>query len=406
MERKDSSFYGAAIWLLVVLIWCLILVSRAFGEPEYGQDYLALQHQRFDVRSASQVLAPGTPVGVLDKTFGEGADHLKFILDSVRPKFVRVHIFNTTCVRNQNCGRYEIVYGYTKKSLDEAIRRRDRRLLEAFRKRVAIYKALAGGASETRFIISPALEHDLSKEAWRILADNVLAVWPDVQLDNSPDGGIDVERYKGAWIERHGTSPQAGADIVSTDGAEVTDTNIRALKTRTKLSKIVFAWSRGFNCRSNSPTFVDPRARKDCSDRGVLDEVSHIFVERGTPPAYSGGAACQGFKSPSTWKPLAEDTGNGDSRANKPVLIIRGFKNATVLVQDSRGNKVGSLGYYSNYLNVGLRYYSGFRGGDNASGYNYETRARANTGSPYVWLRQGKTCFGPLSTGMRQGTYK
>ena len=46
-------------------------------------------------------------------------------------------------------------------------------------------------------MVSPALEHQLSTEAWRILANETRSVWPGVQLVNSPYLGVVGERYLG-----------------------------------------------------------------------------------------------------------------------------------------------------------------------------------------------------------------
>lgn len=376
------------------------------GEPENAQDLLALQHPKFNATAASNNIPVGTSIGILDHTFGDSLANVILILDKIHPRYFRVHFINTVCVRNANCGSYEYGYKHTIQTFDKAIKNRERKILVPFRERVKLYKQLSLTRPTTGFIVSPALEHDLSKESYRILADEVLNTWPDVRLSNSVNLGNYAERYRGAWIERHGASTPSDTDIVSTDGTEVTDININAFKTRTRSAKIRAAWTRGHNCRDNSGNFIDPRQRQTCAGRGILEGVAHIFDNRGNAPAFAGNADCKSFRSPDIWKPLADDHGIGDTRANKPVVITSAFRPGGLNVITKDGKKVGQLGFYGTFSGGGFRWYSGTSGGDSASGYAYEKRSKAVSGSPYVWLQQGSRCRGPIVTGMRQGAYR
>lgn len=377
----------------------------ALGEPENAQDLLALQHPKFNATAAANNIPVRTSIGILDHTFGDSLGSVILVLDRINPKYFRIHFINTVCVRNGNCGSYEYGYRHNVKSFDQAIKNRSQKILVPFRERVKLYKQLSLTRPATGFIVSPALEHDLSKESYRILADEVLKIWPDVMLANSVNLGNYAERYKGAWIERHGKDNFGDAEIVSTDGDEVTDINIPQFKSNTRTKKLRAAWTRGYNCRSNSVVFVDPRARKNCADRGIIEEVAHIFDDRGTAPNFAATMLCtpRAFKAPDIWKPLADDHGTGDTRANKPVLISSAFSQRSVNVITKDGQKVGQLGFYGTFSGGGFRWYSGTSGGDSASGYTYEKRSRAVSGSPYVWLQQRRVCRGPIVTGMRQG---
>lgn len=391
---------------LFILLICALLLSVAVSivraEPIYGQDYLALQHRRFNHENATKYLAEGSASGNLDTTFGESIDSVRYLVGRKNPTYHRTHLINAVCIRNGNCGPYEIGRGHTKASFDKAVRNRNPRILRYVRERSILYRNLAEQYLGTKFLISPALEHDLSKAGWRVLADTVKEVWPEVQLVNSPDGGIQIERYRGAWIERHGSRVQNDADIISSDGAEITDTNIKAFL-RQGQPRLILAWSRVYNCRTNSPQFVDPRQRTACPRERDFEQLGHILEPEGIPPAYQGGGCARitNFKAPDIWKPMAEDKNNGDRRANLPVLITKAFGNRAVDVIDKFGHKVGSVGYYGTYLDQGLRYYSGYPGGSNETGYSYQKDAGGHT-----WLRQGNKCKGPLYMGRRQGVYR
>lgn len=394
--------------LSLLLLFILALGTRyvALSEPVNGQDYLALQQKNFNAFKAGESLKCCDATGNLDWTFGSDMQPVEQIL-LAKPKFHRVHFFNGACIRGGNCGPYEISRGYNVATWDKAIRNKNAKILTHLKNRVVLYRDACNRHPDTKCLASPELEHNLSKKAYRVLADTILDVWPSVQLVNSPVGGIQIESYRGAWIERHGSKPQSDADIVSTDGEEITDLNIPAFIDRTNRPKIKirYAWSRGFNCRHQG-AFQDPRKRTQCSKPAVLNEISHIFDERGpvpnsTPP---GCGSLKPFKSPAIWKPLAEDNGTGDKRANKPVVLI-GKKAQKLSLIASNGMEVGYMPLYKDPVPHTLeRYYSAL--GSNVNGYDFEILAKQKSGSPYVYLKFNNACFGPIATGRRNGIYK
>lgn len=395
-----------ALSFLAFLGYVTFCVAMAYGEPVNGQDYLAAQHKRFNAFEAGKALKCCDATGNLDWTFGESLEPIEQLLKA-SPKFHRVHIFNGACIRGGNCGAYEVSRGFSLEKWDKAIRNRNQKILSHFKARVALYRDLCARYPTTQCLLSPQLEHNLSKKAYRILADAAKEVWPDVQLVNSPVGGISIEEYRGAWIERHGTNPQKDADIVSTDGAEITDIDVDAFLARTNRNrmKIRYAWSRVMNCRDQGP-FKDPRKRTSCPTPGIFEELAHIFDDRGHKPQGlpPGCAKVKPFKSPAIWKPLAEDDGNGDKRANKPVALVKpDIKKLLVIA--SNGEIVGELPQFpdSNITQL-RRYYSAL--GSNVNGYAFEKRATAITGNPHVYLKAKKVCQGPLLTGRRAGVYK
>lgn len=359
-----------------------------------GQDTLALLHPLFAVPPST---IQGTPLGALDWTFGTDVRPLAEVLARVKPELFRVHILNTTCVRNQNCGKYEPLYGYTITSLDAAIKNHEAKILTHLRARVGIYKDLSSKFAATRMLLSPALEHDLTPPSWRILADNVLAVWPEVQLVNSPIDLSRAERYRGAWIEGHGPLAPSWVDINSLDGQDATDISIAQWTARFIKVKVLYVWSRVYNCRNQGP-WEDPRARKSCANGPTSDLLQHITDKRGSPP--QAPKLCkngvQPFKSPSIWKPLAEDKGSGDPRANLPVVIFDGGT-SRVEVLGADGTSKGFLGHYGIFQGTQRRYYSG-QIGSGRTGYQFS--------KGWAFLKQGKRCVGPLIPGRRQGAMR
>lgn len=385
----------------------LISAQIVLAAPDYGQDFLALQYPRFQANTSYQFLPANASIGMLDTTFGTDLAPVKAILGRIKPKYLRVHFFNGPCVRNGNCGSYEPVKGYSIGTLDTALKTRNPGLMKKLKDRVKLYCDLIPQYPYTTFLFSPVLEHNLSQAGYRAAADAVLSVCPGVQLVNS---GMSkpTDRYKGAWLEDHGDTPRTSADIGSPDGTSITDMDIDAYKTRTNSFKVVFAWERVYNCRTNSAIFTDPRKRTACPKERDFELLAHILDHRPAAPVYGGHncARIRPFSAPFINKPMAEDTGSGDPRANLPVVIMSP-RVGTVTVHASDGKEVGKLGYYGSFSNM-WRYYSGqtATGGSNISGYQFQARAKALTGSPYVWFKAGNDCYGPVLMGARAGAFR
>jgi len=379
--------------------------SDSQGAPVLGQDFLAAQSKRFNTQNAAAQLQPGASTGNLDWTFGQKVEKLEPLLQQ-SPKYHRTHLINGVCVRNGNCGRYELGWGYSKASFDKAIRQKNQKIIKHVRNRTAIYRGLASRFPGTQFLISPVLEHDLSREAYRVLADTVLEVWPNVQLVNSVNLGIQAERYKGAWVERHGNGVPADTDINSLDGVDATDIDVPKWMRTTNSARILFVWTRLFNCRTNG-AFLDPRERTNCPRAFHFEELSHITDDRGNPPG-AGNPGCNSvrpFAAPAIWKPLAENKANGDKRADLPVAITP-FNAGTLQVLARNGAVVGKLGYYGAFQNNLFRHYSNWGSGSGVNGYTFEKNAVAQSGSPWVWIKAGGKCMGPFVPGRRAGSFR
>lgn len=372
----------------------------------FGRDFYALQSQYWDIKSSNSYPMPLMATGNLDNTFGSDMEHVVSTLSVLHPFYHRVHIINATCIRNGNCGKYEVGYGYNKKTFDEAIKAHNKKILNYLKSRVSVYSDLQVKFPTTRFVVSPVLEHDLSIESWKILADTTLEIWPEVQLANSPDGGISAIKYKGAWIERHGKDFPMDADIVSLDGFDVTDIDSVAFRDRVLRApnlKMAFSWTLGDNCRVKG--WIDPRMRKNCPSSDTFELISHIMEAVPQAPKFAGKQCkkMSAFKSPDIWKPLAESYANSkDSRQELPVLIAGGFKKANVNLLSSNGGQIGTLGFYGSFGKQ-LRWYSGYKKGSHLSGYEFQKRANASSGNPYIWMIQAGSCKGPFVPGRRGG---
>jgi len=407
-KQLISKIVIATIYLLIYLIFVLFLFSDlTFAEPSYGRDYLALQSSNFSAIGAAKYVSPGFSFGVLDCTFSCDTTKTESVLSQVSTKYLRIHEINGPCIRNGNCGKYEIGYGYNKTSWDIAVSKKTPKIIAYVKKRTQVWLGISQHYPQTTFIISPELEHDLSKKSWRVLADTVKSVWPNVLLSNSPDGGLAVERYLGAWLEGHGATPNLNSDIVSTDGQSISYMNIEAFKRRTINAQLVFSWEVNDNCRLTGGNFIDPRKRPWCPNNDQFQVLAHILDFVPSAPKFVGTQCkiIKSFKDPLIWKPLPEQFPKPDPRVGLPCGITTFNNKKALQVLSSNGSIIGSLGYYGTYGKM-FRYYSGWKNGSHNNGYQMEKAASLNTESPWVWLRNGNACQGPLIPGRRQGTYK
>lgn len=394
--------------LLCLLLILLVPISLFAQTQTLGDDHLGLLSKHYHPVAAGKAHKAGDALGVLDWTFGQRIGNLRAFLREAKVSSARIHLLNTTCVRNQTCGAYEIVNGFNISSLDLAIRRLDPRILGPVKKRTKLYHDFfTYEFPGVKPLISPALEHNLSKEAWRVLADTVKQVWPAVQLVNSAMDGKG-ERYRGAWIEDHGnTGLTPGADIISTDGVEIMDINSMKYVNDTSHSRIAFRWSRRNNCRAQG-NFVDPRERKSCLTKEEAEQETHVTdkVPEAPSKTFNCGSGDWPFSKAEIWKPLSEDKGTGDPRANLPVLITGKFGPGTVTLVTASGAVVGLLGYYGKFTDGRNRYYSGFGSGSGATGFQFQHKAVGTSESPWTWAKQGNKCIGPFIPGRRQGDYR
>lgn len=287
---KKNTVKKVSKHLLTILVTSFLFKSVALGSPIIGQDYLALQNKNFDSARAGQYLSPNTSIGILDNTFGNNTVKITEFLIKVNPAYVRVHILNTVCVRNKNCGDNELTYKLTKDSLNSKLEKKDGTFLASYKKRVGMWKVIAEQLPQSTFLISPALEHDLSLKSFRTLADTTLEIWPNVQLVNSPDGGIKIENYRNSWIERHGSNPQKDADIISLDGVDASDIDMDKFIRATQNTKLTFIWSNSYNCRVQG-VWEDPRKRRNCPTGQQFELLSNIGSSKGE--AVLNGLTCR-----------------------------------------------------------------------------------------------------------------
>lgn len=250
-----------------LILWILIIVGAvtAYGSPYEGHDLLASQSRYFDLKKIIPHYPKYSAFGSLDTTFGNSLTDISKLLYSRHISFYRVHILDYTCVRNRNCDKTYILKRYSQSSLNKAILRKNKTLLSYLAKRARLYCKLTVKYPTLQLAISPFLEHDLSWKAWLIAANTVSKVCPNSLIVNSPYPYKRLSKLNAYMHEIHGNPEGKNYDVISLDGLDISNVNIKKWKSQTKNAYARFYWSTSYNCRKILENkFVYPMQRKHC----------------------------------------------------------------------------------------------------------------------------------------------
>jgi hypothetical protein len=385
--------------MLKFVLSLILIPALSYGDTRiFGQDMLAAQLPGFRVEKAIPYVSPNTALGILDYTFGTDIAPVHRLLNSRKFSVLRVHLINSSCIANSNCGPYEIGYGYSLAGFNAAVLAEDPKIISFLTARSKVYCGILTNYPAVKLLISPVLEHRLTPAAYQIAANSVLKGCPNVQLVNNPVTGKG-ERYKGAWIEAHATS--VPADIYSWDGVDATDSDVATWIKQTAKAKIAFWWARAYNARAGGGSFVDPRARTAVPTAQYFELMNHLQDDRGKAPKPTFRATFKPFSKPNIFKPCSENyEGSSDPRGLLPVAILPGAAGMMNVV-GAKGIRVGQMKFFGAYQGNLNRYYSGTAG--RMSGYEFEKEASKTNGSPFTWVCQNRICYGPIIGGRRNG---
>lgn len=383
----------------IVISFLILLPITLHGQNRiYGQDFQAAQHPLFSTKDAALYAGSNSALGTLDYTYGADLAPIIRLLSSKKFSIYRVHLIDGNCIHNRNCATDYPFQNFTDESFENAVKAKDPFITAFLATRTALYCELENANPHVSMYISPVMEHRLTNRSFRLLADIVDGACQGVALVNNPASGVG-ERYRRATIESHNGFDNA-KPFVSLFSTEATDADIVSWSDSTQKSKVAFVWSRVFDCRNNGP-FTYPKDRTSCPKARDFELLSHITDDRGVAPKPKFSCKFEPFKSPMIWKPFAEDTGSPDVRSNLPVAITP-FGARNIDLVGAWGKSVGYLRYYGSFQSGLNRHYSGT--GSRLSGYEIEKKAATlNKGIPFVWLKQGSRCIGPIVAGRRNG---
>lgn len=248
--------------LLIILVSLFSKVSWSSADSSTGYDLLALQHPSFPIQKILAEIPKGSSLGVLLDTFG--SDRFKIIkaLESEKFTSFRIHLANGAGLRNGQLGSYENLTGLNIKSFEGKVLKKDPVLLYTFIERAKFIKELVEKFPSIKCFVSPVLEHNLSPEAFLIIAEVVQSAAPRCAIVNNPVNGWKYELATGHILEVHGLqSSPVIPYLASQDGDFGSKEEFLRLHQSAKLK---FIWKRSFNCRTPGK-FVDPRKRELCN---------------------------------------------------------------------------------------------------------------------------------------------
>lgn len=253
-----------------------LAITCSVARAEVGLSYLAMCQKDWPCSLSLSAYKNASVIrtGWLEHTFGEECPCVDRLLADKRPKEVRIHLANGPCLRNKRCGKYEIFHGYSVASANRAIKRKDDRLLNRFR-RVAERAAsrLAQGRAPLTCYVSPVLESDFDEQARSVLHSLTATYFPSCRIVDNPLRGRCI---KGTICERHGPNPGlARPCIADLDGSVANRDGTYEFLKRTKHCRMSLVWTPEMNCNSHlSQPFIDPRKRNCERSRGYYMELA------------------------------------------------------------------------------------------------------------------------------------
>ena len=275
-------------------------------------------------------------------------------------------------------------------------------------KKAKVLNALALKYPGLPVYLSPACEFygnenprkGLTRKAQEVLFDQMRDSAPDCVLVNA---GINRKYGSFDLAEYHGDAEAHVNDhIVSIDGDDPFDVDYAAWKARHLNAEILFTWFWSYNCRKS---MTDPTKRPDRKRMPTPTEFSQTIQWANTKPSQPDTDKIKQVKKPLLWKPEAQ--GMTDSRKGKPSLVSAGVSlgQDPLKITDTKGNRIGSLGYYGTFNNIddSSRHYSGYRGGSSATAGQLAAKAIKGTGSPAIYIEVGKIKLAVGDPRNRQG---
>lgn len=248
----------------IAIIFCALLNYEAAFALD-GIAILGVHHPRFDCRRVVRSLTPGVNYGIatLYKTFGFDRTCYDLLLADRDLRAVQIHIANEVCVRNKRCGRYELFYGHTVRSMQRRLAK-ETRLLRKFRREVAeAYEFYVPSLPDrTACYVSPSLESNMKGKAAKNLLQAVGDVW--AARCGVVWNPVRPTTTKGLINECH--YPQEcgeGACVASTDGVDrgsIPEDEYIAWRKRHSNCLLVLEWRGWYNLIEPGP-FIDPRFR-------------------------------------------------------------------------------------------------------------------------------------------------
>jgi len=232
---------------------------------------------------------------------------------------------------------------------------------------------------------SPVCEHEIRGSRLRSLMTLCAKHAKNLVLVNNPQPGKG-DLMPGMLNETHDCMKALSGDYnFSFDGTPCVDADSEKAKSVHSKSKIFFWWDARYNCHWESD---DPK-RDARPDSKLTDSI--IFLK----DAKGGVKLAKNW----LWKSHSENGGNGDKRAEKPVLICP-VKAKQVELVASNGQIVEVMPYYGTYKDGRFRYYS------DEWGFELAQKAKRIQGHCIVSVRVKGKIYGTINPAFRENEWR
>lgn len=203
------------ILLLLSAISCL-----SFDSQNRGLSYIGMCHEGVRGEDILWAFQGRTTVSIhfLARTFNNtGCPSWEYISKDPRPMIVHLSLFNGPGLRNRRLQRHEVFYGFTIRTAEAAILRRDPKILNQIQSAAVEARTLLSQRENrpTVIRIKPILESNFNKKARRILFRHVRKVFPEAELIDNP---LRDSCLTGTLCETHGMNTDG--DILDLDGLD------------------------------------------------------------------------------------------------------------------------------------------------------------------------------------------
>ncbi len=323
---------------------------------QLGLDCLGLA--RFS-NAAQEAIPSNYAIGVFSRTFGDAMPAVSNVVKSRGCNVVRVHLMWSDS-----------------HSFSDA----DIPTLTSEAKRWADF---GNRHKNVKLFLSPFCEHNVGHPDKYL--DLVKKHAPNCEPVNAPwKGGM-----SGKYInEVHGTDAPApgGRYIFSFDGDDMLESNIETLKLRHQSAMIWFGWTANFNGVTEVDAAKVPREKRTAWPSNKLVRSVRYVMDMSRGPAI--------LPANWIWKSHAEDTGTGDVRTNKPILIAPIKAKSAELLR--AGQVIASAPYYGPFDGGRSRYYFP------QWGYEFSQ----NNGNTILDVSIGGKVYGKVNPAFRAGTYR
>ena len=351
-----------------------------------GLDFLGLGSKHWKVAESIKAFPSGFALGTFDRNvFGDALPATKKFLASGKVSALRTHLWYTA--GHKLCP------------------------LDVIKTRAPLYDALARKYPEIPIYISHTCEYDES-DASKVKAcvEAIKKYAPKCIPVNCKWRGASI---KGVLEETHVIDkPHKKPYIVSTDGPGITQKNCPAFQKLHSKALLVFGWDSRFNFREQDddpvrpPNLPAPPLRQRGPSPEYIRGIARLLCPIGVAPARQFHGKEIPIKGNLLWKAFCEDKLEEygkpeDPRNNRPVFLGSKCSSKTLDIVDYKGKRVTTIGLFPG---SDARYYAGMT--ERLYGIEMAERALKQSGSEFVWIREGRFFYGPINPAFRTGYYR